>query len=53
MKFIIDVPKGNTEDCEICPFNNLEDVCQYLGENRICDKYNFAKLHIEKYENRN
>lgn len=53
MKFIIDVPEGNTSHCEICPFNKNEYVCDYLEENGICGKYDFRKLHIEEYENNN
>ena len=51
MKFIINVPEGNTCDCEDCPFIKNENVCQYLGENKICDKYNFAELHLEEINN--
>ena len=53
MKFIIDVPEGNTEDCNTCPFLLNEDVCKYLNENAICNNYDFTKLNIEEYENRN
>ena len=53
MKFIIDVPEGNTEHCSNCPFMNNEYVCQYINENDICGKYDFTKLHIEEYENNN
>ena len=52
MKFIIDVPKGNTEDCNKCPFLLNEDVCKYLSENNLCRKYNFAKAQIEEYNER-
>ena len=48
MKFIIDVPEGNTEHCSSCPFITNKCVCQYLGSNKICDKYDFTKLHIEE-----
>ena len=51
MKFIIDVPEGNTEDCIKCPFTFNEDVCKYLNENGICSKYDFTKLHIEEINN--
>lgn len=53
MKFIIDVPEGNTPHCEICPFNSLEYVCQYIGENGICGKYDFTKLNIEELNDTN
>lgn len=50
---IIDVPEGNTEDCNKCPFLLNEDICKYLNENVICGSYDFTKLHIEEYEDRN
>lgn len=53
MKFIINVPKGNTKDCNECPFLLNEHVCKYLNENSICNDYDFTKLHIEEYENKN
>lgn len=43
---IIDVPEGNTEDCNKCPFLLNEDVCKYLNENSKCNVYDFTKLHI-------
>lgn len=53
MKFIIDVTEGNTEDCNKCPFLLNEDVCKYLNENSICNKYDFTKLHIEEINDTN
>lgn len=48
MKFIIDVPEGNTPSCKNCPFNENGYVCDYIGGNGICAKYDFTKLHIEE-----
>ncbi len=53
MKFIIDVPEGNTEDCNKCPFLLNEDVCKYLNENGICGSYDFTKLHLEELNDTN
>lgn len=53
MKFIINVPKGITEDCNTCPFNRNKDVCLYLHENDICNNYDFTNLHIEEINDTN
>lgn len=51
MKFIINVPEGNT-GCKICPWINNGFVCQYCDENKLCNKLDFSKLHIEDYEDK-
>ena len=53
IKFIIDVPEGNTEDCNKCPFLLNEHVCKYLNENNKCNIYDFTKLHIEEINDTN
>ena len=53
MKFIIDVPEGETPYCENCPFEKNKDVCDYIEENGICGKYDFTKLHIEELNDTN
>lgn len=50
-QFLIEVPEGNTDDCNKCPFLLNENVCKYLNENSICNNYDFTKLHIKEYEN--
>ena len=47
MKFLIDVPKGNT-DCNKCPFIINKFVCKYCKENKYCEQFDFSKLHIEE-----
>ena len=48
MKFIIDVPEGITGCDGECPFTFNQDVCDYICENGICNRFNFKKLHIEE-----
>ena len=49
--FRLEVPEGQT-DCRLCPFytsndwENRKDVCQWLAENDICNKYDFTKFHL-------
>lgn len=50
-QFLIEVPEGDTDDCNKCPFLLNENVCKYLNENSICNNYDFTKLHIKEYEN--
>lgn len=55
MKFILEVPDNEGVTlCGECPWIDNEDVCRYCDDNNLCRKYNFAKAHIEEYnENRN
>lgn len=51
--FKLEVPEGTTL-CLCCPFNHYTDkekttkldICQYLCENDICEKYDFTKMHL-------
>ena len=51
--FKLEVPEGHTL-CLNCPFNHFTDieqtskvdVCKWLVENNICEKYDFTKLHL-------
>lgn len=53
-KFILEVPEGNTDDCNKCPCLLNENVCKYINENGFCIKYDFIKAQIEEYnEDRN
>ena len=47
-QFLIEVPEGNTDDCNKCPFLLNENVCKYLNENGICNNYDFNKINIEE-----
>lgn len=54
----LEVPEGQT-NCILCPFytsdnrkkENRIDVCHWLSENDICNKYDFNKLHLWDYLN--
>lgn len=55
--FKIEVPEGITK-CLNCPFNHFTDkemttkldICRYLCENDICEKYDFTKMHLYDLE---
>ena len=51
MKFILTVPDNEEVTlCGECPWIDNGDVCKYCDDNNLCRKYNFAKAHIEEYD---
>ena len=50
MKFIIDVPEGITGCDDECPFASNQDVCDYILENKYCNRLDFSKAHIEELD---
>ena len=48
MKFIIDVPEGCTA-CKGCPFDVMNNICEWLTENHYCSHYDFQNMNIEEH----